>query len=50
MQLSMVCPRMGRGGGGGQPMGIRLSGVHVWVGEFDILNVPRVGNLTQPPS
>ena len=37
------------GGGGGQPMGIRLSGVHVGR-EFDILNVLRVGNLTQPPS
>ena len=39
----------GGGGGGGQPTGIRLSEVHV-DGEFDILNVPRVGNLTQPPS
>ena len=39
----------GRGGGGGQPTGIRLSVAHVRR-EFDILNVPRVGNLTQPPS
>ena len=31
------------------PTGIRLSEVHVGR-EFDILNVPRVGNLTQPPS
>ena len=30
-------------------MGIRLSEVHVRR-EFDILNFPRVGNLTQPPS
>ena len=36
-------------GGGGQPTGIRLSEAHVRR-EFDILNVPRVGNLTQPPS
>ena len=49
MHLSMVCPRMEGGEGGGQPTGIRLSEVHVG-GEFDILNVPRVGNLTQPPS
>ena len=47
MHLSMVCPR--KGGGGGQPTGIRLSEAHVRR-EFDILNVPRVGNLTQPPS
>ena len=42
MHLSMGCPRMGEGGGGGgvQPTGIRL----------DTLNVPRVGNLTQPLS
>ena len=46
----MVCPRMwGEGGGGGQPTEIRLSEVHVGR-EFDILNVSRVGNLTQPPS
>ena len=41
-----------RGGGGrgsGQPTGIRISEAHVGR-EFDILNVPRVGNLTQPPS
>ena len=31
------------GVGGGQPTGIRLSEVHVGR-EFDILNVPRVGN------
>ena len=37
------------GRGGGQPTGIRLSEAHVRR-EFDILNVPRVGNLTQPPS
>ena len=37
------------GGGGGQPTEIRLSEAHVGM-EFDILNVPRVGNLTQPPS
>ena len=51
MHLSMVCPMIGGGGGGGeggQPTGIRLE-VHVG-GEFDILNVPREGNLTQPPS
>ena len=36
-------------GAGGQPMGIRLSEVQVGR-EFDILNVPRVGNLTQLPS
>ena len=36
-------------GGGGQPTGISLSEAHVRR-EFDILNVPRVGNLTQPPS
>ena len=30
------------GGGGRQPMGIRLSEVHVGR-EFDILNVPRMG-------
>ena len=29
-------------------MGIRLSEMHVGK-EFDILNIPRVGNLTQPP-
>ena len=39
----------GGGGVGGQPTGIRLSEVHVGR-EFDILNIPRVGNLTQPPS
>ena len=39
MHLSMVCPRMG----------IRLNEAHMGR-EFDILNVPRVGNLTQPPS
>ena len=42
----MVCPRLKLGGGGvggGQPTGIRLSEVHVGR-EFDILNVPRVGN------
>ena len=43
MHLSMVCPRLGWGEGGGQPTGIRLSEVHVGR-EFDILNVPRVGN------
>ena len=43
-------PSMWGGGGvGGQPTGIRLSEVHVGR-EFDILNIPRVGNLTQPPS
>ena len=36
------------GGGEGQPTGIRISEAHVGK-EFD-LNVPRVGNLTQPPS
>ena len=45
MHLSMVFPRMG----GRQPTGIRLGEAHVGR-EFDILNVPRVGNLTQPPS
>ena len=44
MHLSMVCLRMG-----GQPTGIRLSEAHVGR-EFDILNVPRVGNWTQLPS
>ena len=34
----MVCPRMGGGGG-----------THVGR-EFHILNVPRVENMTQPPS
>ena len=47
MHLSMVYPAWG--GGGGHPTGIIRSEVHV-VREFDILNVPRVGNLTQPPS
>ena len=42
-------PSMWGGGVGGQPTGIRLSEVHVGR-EFDILNIPRVGNLTQPPS
>ena len=32
-----------------QPTGIRLSGAHMGR-EFDTLNVPRVGNLTQPLS
>ena len=32
-----------------QPKGITPSEAHVGR-EFDILNVPRVGNLTQPPS
>ena len=46
----MGCPRMGVGGGGGlQLTGIRLSGAHMGR-EFDTLNVPRVGNLTQPLS
>ena len=35
--------------GEGQPTGIRPSEVHVGR-EFDILHVPRVGNLTQLPS
>ena len=35
--------------GGGGTTGIRLSVAHVRR-EFDILNVPRVGILTQPPS
>ena len=49
MHLSMVCPRIGMEGGGGQPTGIRLS--EALVGrEFDILNLPMVGNLTQLPS
>ena len=34
---------------GWQPTGIRLSEVHVGR-ECDILNIPRVGNLTQLPS
>ena len=42
MHLSMVCPR-------GQPTGIRLSEAHTGR-EFYIVNVPRVGNLTQSPS
>ena len=42
----MVCPRMG---GGVQATEIRLSKAHVGR-EFDILNVPRVQNLTQSPS
>ena len=41
----MGCPRMGFGGGL-QPTGIRLSEAHMGR-EFDTLNVPRVGNLTQ---
>ena len=49
MHLSMGCPRMGLGGGGLQPTGIRLSEAHMGR-EFDTLNVPRVGNLTQPLS
>lgn len=44
----MGCPRMG-GVGGVQPTGIRLSGAHMGR-EFDTLNVPRAGNLTQPLS
>ena len=44
MHLSMVAPGWGRGRG--QP-----TGIEAYVGkEFDILNVPGVGNLTQPPS
>ena len=39
----MVCPRLGLGGGGRQATGIRLNEVHVGR-EFEILNVPRVGN------
>ena len=42
-------PQDGGGGVGGQPTGIRLSEVHMGR-EFDILNVPRVENLTQPLS
>ena len=49
MHLSMVYLACWGGGVGGQPTGIRLSEVHVGR-EFDILNIPRVGNLTQPPS
>ena len=49
MHLSVVCPKMGGGEGGRQPTGIRLSEVHM-SREFDILKVPRVGNLTQLPS
>ena len=43
MHLSMVCPRMG-GGGGGQPMGIRLCKAHVG-GDFDIHNGPQGGKF-----
>ena len=46
MYLSMVSLGWG---GGGQPTGITPSEAHVGR-EFNILNVPRVGNLTQPPS
>ena len=35
--------------GANAPTGIRPSEAQVGM-EFDILNVPRVGNLTQPPS
>ena len=45
MHLSMVCPRMG---GVVQATEIRLGKAHVGR-EFDILNVPRVQNLTQSP-
>ena len=45
MHLSMVFPRMG----GVQATEIRLGKAHVGR-EFDILNVPRVQNLTQSPS
>ena len=44
MHLSMVCQEIGGGGGeGGKPTEIRLSEAHVG-------NVPRIRNLTQPPS
>ena len=36
-------------GGGRQPTGITLSEVHA-SREFYILDLPRVGNLAQPPS
>ena len=39
----------GWGGGGGVGNPRELDSVHVGR-EFDILNIPRVGNLTQPPS
>ena len=36
-------------GGVGQPRGIRLRKAHMgW--DFDITAIPRVGNLTRPPS
>ena len=41
MHLSMICPRMGSGGGGGGVVNLR---------EFDILNVSRVESLTRPQS
>ena len=44
MHLSMVCPRMGRGGG-------KDSLKCTWVGNLTSWsNIPRMGNLTQPPS
>ena len=39
----MVCPRMGRGGGG-QPTGIRLRKAHVGR-DFDIHNGPQGGKF-----
>ena len=48
MHLSMVCCWIG-GGGGGQPMGIRLSNTHV-TRKLHILNAPSMHNLIQSQS
>ena len=46
MHLSMVCPRMG---GLGNPRELDFV-KGTWVGILTSTTVPRVGNLTQPPS
>ena len=44
MHLSLVCPRMGGGGGVAQPRGIRPRKAHVsW--DFDIHNDPQGGKF-----
>ena len=46
MHLSMVCPRMG---GPGNPRELDFV-KRTWVGILTSTTVPRVGNLTRPPS
>ena len=46
MRLSMVCPRMG---GPGNPRELDFV-KRTWVGILTSTTVPRVGNLTRPPS